>query len=335
VAPAPPAPTRHPTTTATHPTYPETPRLDLVEELHGHQVADPYRWLENVTLPGDPETPDPRTEAWSAAQTELFVEQVATWPGRDRAAGRIRALLSAGTVGVPVWRGQRRFLVRREGSQEHAVLVVVEPGPDGSDTERVLLDPMAIDPSGLTTLDSWQPSLEGDLLAYQLSVGGTEESVLRVMQVATGADVGGPIDRARYSPVAWLPGGGTFYYVRRIDPAEVPEDERQYHRRVYRHVVGSDPQLDQRSSGRGWTSQLLRRVGVPDGRSSPSPPRPGPPAQRRSIADLSDGPLTATALKRDGLRQRGPPTTSPAAPACRGGRPDAGSASRRTGRGST
>ena len=46
--------------------------------------------------------------------------------------------------------------------------------PDG--TERVLLDPIAIDPSGLTTLDTWQPSKEGDLLAYQLSEGGTEES---------------------------------------------------------------------------------------------------------------------------------------------------------------
>ena len=57
--------------------------------------------------------------------------------------------------------------------------------PDG--TERVLVDPMALDPTGLTTLDTWQPTKEGDLLAYQLSEGGTEESVLRVMDVATGA----------------------------------------------------------------------------------------------------------------------------------------------------
>ena len=56
--------------------------------------------------------------------------------------------------------------------------------PDG--TERILIDPMALDPSGLTTLDAWQPSKEGDLLAYQLSEGGTEESVVRVMDVVTG-----------------------------------------------------------------------------------------------------------------------------------------------------
>ena len=86
------------------------------------------------------------------------------------------------------------------------MLLVAEPGPDGTPVERVLVDPMAVDPSGATTLDAWQPSQDGDLLAYQVSEGGSEESVLRVIDVATGEVVDGPIDRARYSPVAWLRG---------------------------------------------------------------------------------------------------------------------------------
>ena len=176
--------------------YPDAERLALVDDLHGHPVADPYRWLE------DPD--DPRTQAWSDAQDDLYAQHAAGWPGRDALADRIRDLLSAGVVGVPVWRGDRRFFVRREGTQEHGVLLTVDP--DG--TERVLVDPIALDPTGLTTLDAWQPSKEGHLLAYQLSEGGTEESVLRVLDVATGEQVEGPIDRARYSPVAWLPGAG-------------------------------------------------------------------------------------------------------------------------------
>jgi prolyl oligopeptidase len=130
--------------------------------------------------------------------------------------------------------------MRRVAAQEHAVLLTVDP--DG--TERVLLDPMQIDPTGATTLDSWQPSKEGDLLAYQLSEGGREESVLRVMDVASGDLVDGPIDRARYSPVAWLPGGKAFYYVRRIDTAHLPADEQQYHRRVWLHRLGSSADDD-------------------------------------------------------------------------------------------
>ena len=90
----------------------------------------------------------------------------------------------------------------------------------------MLLDPVAIDPAGTTTLDAWQPSKEGHLVAYQVSSGGTEESVLHVLDVATGELVDGPIDRARYSPVAWLPGGEAFYYVRRLPPESSPRTRR-------------------------------------------------------------------------------------------------------------
>src|SRR5690348_12159241 len=99
-----------PVSSAPRPDYPEAERLDLVDELHGHRVPDPYRWLEDVD--------DPRTIAWSEAEDALFAEQAATWPGRPALAARLRELLAAGVVGVPVWRGERRFFVRRLGDQE-------------------------------------------------------------------------------------------------------------------------------------------------------------------------------------------------------------------------
>lgn len=206
--------------------YPEAIRLDLVDELHGNSVPDPYRWLED----GQSE----ETKAWSAAQDDLFRAHRNGLPGRDRLRDRIKELISPGTVTAPVWRAKRHFFLRRTAEQEYAVLHTVDPG--GS--ERVLIDPMEIDPSGTTTLDSWQPDKEGRLLAYQLSEKGTEESVLRIMNIETGEIVDGPIDRCRYSPIAWLPGGEAFYYVRKLPPEEVPEGEEQYHRRVYLHRVG-------------------------------------------------------------------------------------------------
>lgn len=76
---------------------------------------------------------------------------------------------------------------------------------------------------------------EGRLLAYQLSDNGDEQSRLWVMDIDTGENIDGPIDRCSYSPVAWLPGRDAFYYVRRLAPELVPEGEEQYHRRVYLH----------------------------------------------------------------------------------------------------
>jgi prolyl oligopeptidase len=219
--------------------YPDAPRLDLVEDLHGHRVADPYRWLED---PGDP-----RTQAWTQAQDALTAGHLAGLPLRERFAGRLEQLVHAGAVGVPARRGDRLFSTRRDPGQEHAVLRVREP--DGS--VRVLVDPMTLDPAGTTTLDAWSPSWEGDRLAYQVSVGGDEESRLYVLDVATGELVEGPIDRCRYSPVAWLPGGEELFYVRRLAPGLVPAGEEQFHRRVWCHRVGTDPDRDTLVHGEG------------------------------------------------------------------------------------
>ena len=219
--------------------YPDAPRLDLVDDLHGHRVADPYRWLEDAA--------DPRTIAWTEAQDALAGDLLSALPLRDQFAARLEQLVHAGAVGVPVWRGQRAFSTRRDPGQEHAVLRVREP--DG--TQRVLVDPMALDPAGTTTLDAWSPSWEGDRLAYQLSTGGDEESRLYVLDVTTGEVVDGPIDRCRYSPVAWLPGGDELFYVRRLAPDAVPAGEEQFHRRVWRHRVGGSPDDDELVHGEG------------------------------------------------------------------------------------
>jgi len=241
-------PAEHEVATTTAPAYPPGQRVDVVDILHGVEIPDPYRWLE------EPATE--QTQAWAQAQDELYERYRSTWAGVEHFTERLRTLLSGGVVGVPVWRGSRRFFIRREGGQEHGVLFVSEPDDtpgcaEGARVERALIDPIAVDPTGTTTLDAWQPSVEGDLLAYQLSEGGTEESVLRVLDVATGQVVDGPIDRARYSPIAWLPGGEAYFYVRRVHPATVPQAERQYHRRVWLHRLGTDADDDVEIFGAG------------------------------------------------------------------------------------
>src|SRR5215218_6061063 len=266
----------------TRPGYPAARRTDDADVLHGRTVADPYRWLE------DPLSEE--TLAWTAGQDELMADQLRDVPGREHLRSRVGELLRAGTVGAPSWRGHRQFFLRRTAEQEHAVLLVVDH--EGAD-ERVLVDPMAIDPSGTTTLDGWQPSKEGHLLAYQLSEGGTEESVLRVLDVATGELVDGPIDRTRFSPIAWLPGGEAFYYVRRLAPGLVPEGEQQHHRRVWLHRLAASPDDDLLVFGDGQDKTNYYGVSVSmDGRwlvvgaSAGTAPR-----NDLWLADLSDGAL--------------------------------------------
>lgn len=262
--------------------YPAAPALDLVEHLHGHRVADPYRWLEDAA--------SPRTLAWSAAQDRLARGYLDRLPGRAHLGRRLRARLEAGYVEPPTWRAGRGFFTRRSPGQQHGVLC----WRDGEAVVRRLVDPGELDPAGLTTLDGWSPSRDGRLLAYQLSSGGDEESLLRVVDVVTGELLDGPVARTRYSPVAWLPpddpAGPAFYYVRRLSPEQVPAGEEQLHRRVYLHRVGTPTAEDVLVFGAGLDKTHYYGVSVSrDGRWLVVSASPGTaPRDDVWVADLAD-----------------------------------------------
>lgn len=237
------------------PEYPEAIRSDLAETIAGHYVRDPYRWLE------DPD--DPAVVSWLTAQDRLFRSHIEAISWRPRLASRISALRACGEISVPVWRGSRRFFTRRGAGQEHPVLYMV----DEEETEHVLIDPAAIDSTGVTTLDEWEPDIDGRRLAYQLSVGGTEESVLYVRGSTDPETIDGPIDNCRSSSVAWLPGGNQFYYVRATKISAAESGDEAYHDLVYLHTVGSGTEDDIPVFGSGMDETAHYEVGLsPNGR---------------------------------------------------------------------
>lgn len=205
--------------------YPHARRQEKADQVSGHVVSDPYRWLEDAD--------SPETASWLNAQERLFSAYAARLPGRRPLRDRIQELQVGGNVTAPTWRGERQFFLRSSAQRDHPVLYTSGPH-DLPEIARILIDPAAIDPSGRTILNSWRPDGLGRLLAYQLSTGGTEQSALRVMEVATGSDIDGPIGRCRFSPVAWLSGEDAFYYISAAHPAD-----QECGQCVYLHRVGS------------------------------------------------------------------------------------------------
>ncbi|GGO22261.1 prolyl endopeptidase [Microbispora rosea subsp. aerata] len=294
---------RSPETRETAGRYPQAPRSDAAEEFHGVVVADPYRVLEDPL--------DERTLAWTAAQEALFQRERAGWPHLPAWHAELVRLSRVALTSPPRPRGKRVFFTRRQPGEDQPTLMVSEGG-----VTRPLVSPAALDPTGRTVLEAWHPSIEGDLVAYQLSTGGTEESLLRVLDVATGEVVDGPVDRVRRAPVAWLPGGRAFYYVRRLPPELNPGEER-YHRRVYLHRVGSDPDGDVAVFGDGRDKTSFYTVAVtPDGRWLTVTATVGAnPATDVWLADLSACPPERPDLRpvQVGLRARGALRIAPGA----------------------
>jgi len=214
---------------SSRPPYPPTSGGDEVEILHGESIPDPYRWLEQ----GD----DPRTQAWTASQNALTESLLAAVPARARLRARLDELLSIGALSTPEPVAGRYFYQRRDGRQNQPVLYVRE-GRDGED--RVLIDPNQLDAQGTTALDWFYPSEDGRLLAYGLSENGSEQSLLHVLEVDSGAPLPDRIPRTRSADLAWLPDGSGFYYTRYPAGGEVPEGEEHYHRSVFFHRLGTD-----------------------------------------------------------------------------------------------
>lgn len=236
--------------------YPVSRVEKVVDNIHGVDVPDPYRWLEK----GD----DPAVVDWAAQQNALTRSVLDAVPGRAGIRQRLDSLLDIGAVGVPAVRKHRYFYTRREGKQDQAVLYVRD-GLRG--TDRVLIDPNALAKDGTVALDWWYPSRDGNRLAYGLSAAGSERSTLYVRDVDTGKDLAERIPHTRACAVAWLPDGSGFYYTRFPDPSSVAKDEADYHRHVYIHKLGNDSSKDLRVFGEGRAPTDWPDVSLsPDGR---------------------------------------------------------------------
>ncbi len=222
------------TPTAVIPAGPPTAKVEIVtDDLHGHKISDRYRWLENAD--------SPETQEYVREQLAYTRSVLDPLPGRDKIHGRLGQLLSIGNVGTPQVGDEWYFYTRREGMQNQAVLYVRK---GLKSTDRALVDVNALAADGTVALDWWQTSHDGKYVAYGTSPSGSEKSTLHVVETASGKLLPDTIEDTRGAGVAWKLDDSGFFYTRYPKKGDVPAEEENYHRRVYYHVLGSDPAKD-------------------------------------------------------------------------------------------
>jgi prolyl oligopeptidase len=212
---------------------PEAKITTVIDNYHGRQIADPYRWLEDSTSPD--------TQQFVAAQNAYTRSVLENIPGRDELRRRIERLLTIGRVASPRTGGNNYFYERRDGRQNQAVVYVRE-GPNGKalqKKDRALIDVNTLAPDGTIALDWWYPSEDGKYVVFGTSPNGSELSTLQVIETSTGKLRAEKIERTRAASVAWLPDSSGFYYTRYPRAGDVPSGEEMYNRRVFFHQLGS------------------------------------------------------------------------------------------------
>jgi len=227
VPPTPPADTPH--------TYPESKRIDHVDELHGVRVPDPYRWLEEL---GSPET-----RAWIEAQNEVTFGLLDKIPERSAIRRRLEQVWNYERYSIPHREGGRMFYERNDGLQDQPVLWVVD-GPDAE--PRVLLDPNTLSKDGTVALKRYDVSRDGKLLAYGLSTAGSDWTEIRVRDIDTATDLPDRLKWAKFSNISWLANGSGFFYCAYDPPAEGEElKAANYYQKLYLHRVGTTQAEDE------------------------------------------------------------------------------------------
>jgi prolyl oligopeptidase len=185
---------------------PPAPVRMVTDSYFGTPVNDPYRWLENVK--------DPEVERWMRAQADYARAVLDAIPGRAALLRRIDELDAA--VPARVTDVQRRpggctFFQRRKASENQFKLYV----RDAQGT-RLLVDPEAFArKTGVPhAINYTAPSWSGRYVAYGVSAAGSEDASLYVVDTASGRTVLGPIDRAAYGAVGWLPDDSGLFFNR-------------------------------------------------------------------------------------------------------------------------
>lgn len=214
---------------------PGTERRDVTDVYHGVEIVDPYQWLEGDNSdPANMGRMNAEVAAWTDAQNQYTRSVLDRLPGRKALEERISELLEVPSIGTPRVFGNRYFYSKREGTQNQSLHYVRE-GLEGA--ERLLLDPNAIDPTGLTTISWTSPNRDGSLMAFGMYRSGDENSTLYLMNVETGMWLAEEIP-GKVGMSGWDPDGKGFIY-RALESLDDPYSG------VYRHhVIGTHHSQD-------------------------------------------------------------------------------------------
>ena len=184
--------------------------MAVTEVLGGQVVADPYRWMEGED--------NHEFDAWLRAQGERTASELARVPGREALYARIRDVgLHTSRLLAPTRVGERIFYLYEPVGAQVPRLELREA--DGS--VRVLADPAAqTKRGGHASIESYRPSSDGRLVAYNLNSGDAEVTSIHVLPTDGGAELPDVIERVWGEfPVTWLPDGSGFLYTQMAKPA--------------------------------------------------------------------------------------------------------------------
>jgi prolyl oligopeptidase len=207
--------------------YPQARKGNQVDDYHGVQVADPYRWMEDDR--------SPETAQWVKAENEVTFSYLDKIPYRPQVMKRLEQLFNYPKYTAPFRRDEFYIFSKNDGLQNQNVLYI-QKGLEG--TSELLLDPNRFSADGTSRLGAFEVSKDGKYCAYGISVGGSDWQEIHVMETGTRRVLADDLKWIKFAGPAWA--GKGFFYSRYDAPQAGQElSSKNEFQKVYYHRLGT------------------------------------------------------------------------------------------------
>jgi prolyl oligopeptidase len=226
---------------------PVAPVKPVIDTYWGHDVEDPYRWLEDQS--------SAESKAWMKAQADYARAVLDRLPGRKAFAAEMMRYMNAEefTITDVQLAGEYVFYRKRKRDENIASLYVRKAS---GGQEKLLLDMARMGTAEHhMSLDQYTPSEDGKLVVVGVSPGGSEQQTASIYETTTGRELPEKIER--YVGGGFSVDGKMLYYVQREDlgPHGNPIDKWR-RPKEFAHTLGSPVNEDKVVVGQGVSAAM-------------------------------------------------------------------------------
>ncbi len=213
--------------------YPTSKKNDFTETIHGYEISDSYRWLEEFT--------SEESTAWVNKQNKFSKKFISKNKFKREISNYLEKIWENESISIPYRVNGKTFYYFNDGTFQQSKLMIKDCDEC---EERILIDPNTFSEDGTISLGSTSINNSADLIAYSVSDGGSDWRTWKVMNIDSGEILSDEINWAKFSGATWENDDSGFFYQKYDEPNEELLKDINESPKLMFHKIGTDQSED-------------------------------------------------------------------------------------------